>query len=120
MKFPVYRIPFKLTYIVVTVFHEEGNALAVDVIPSRGFQQPGAQAAYIAKQLAVPEGPLGGRVDHDGRVWVMARDGLEDRQSRQCRCHPRKGEAESIHRGGLGVVVGKPVAQTKRSSPCEW
>lgn len=79
MKFPVSGIPFKLTYIVVTVLHEEGNAFAVDIIPSRGFQQPVAQAAYIAKQLAVPEGPLGGRVHHNGRVWVMARDCLEDR-----------------------------------------
>lgn len=121
MNFPVSRIPFKLTYIVVTILHEEGNALAVDVVPSCGFQQPVAHAAHIAKQLAVLECSLGGRVDHHGRVWIVARNGLEHRQSRQCRCHPRENKAESIHRGALRVVaVGKSVAQTKWSSFCEW
>lgn len=109
---------FKLTYIVVAVLHEEGNALAMDVIPACGFEQPVAHPAHIAKQLAVPEGPLGGRVDDHGRVRVMARDGLKDRQSRQCRCHPREGKAKSIHGGALRAVLGKTVAGAKRS--CEW
>lgn len=109
---------FKLTYIVVAVLHEEGNALAVNVIPACGLEQPVAHPAHIAKQLAVPEGPLGSRVDDHRRVRVMARDGLEHGQSRQCRCHPRERKAESINRGALGSMLGKPVAWAKR--PCEW
>lgn len=112
------RLLFKLTYIVVAVLHEEGNALAVDVIPACGLEEPVAHPAHVAKQLAVPEGPLGGRVDDHGRLRVMTRDGLEHGQSRQCRCHPRERKAESINRGALGAVLGKPVAQAKWS--CEW
>lgn len=104
---------FKLTYIVVAVLHEEGNALAVDVVLACRFEEPVAHPAHIAKELAVPERPLGGRVDDHSRVRVMARDGLEDRQSRQCRCHPRESEAESIHRGALRAVLGEPEAWAK-------
>jgi hypothetical protein len=59
-------------------------------------------------------------VDNHGRIWVMARDGLEYRQPRQCRCHPRDNNAESMHKGALRVAVGKPVAQTKWPWSCEW
>lgn len=56
----VYRLLFfKLTYIVVAVLHKEGNTLAVDVVLACRFEEPVAHPAHVAKQLAVPESPLG-------------------------------------------------------------
>jgi hypothetical protein len=81
----------RLTHIVVAVLDQESNAFAVDFAFTRGLIQAVPDLAYIAQQLSVPEPAPAVRMDHDGRVWVMAGDCLEYRQSRKCRRHSRTG-----------------------------
>ena len=75
------RVDDWLTYIIVAVLYQKGDALAVEIRPPGGVAQTVPGLADVGQQLAVPEAAAAAGVYDDGRVRVMAHDGLEDGQS---------------------------------------
>ena len=67
-----------LTYVVVAVFHEEGDAVSVEVLPPRSLAQAVPGPAYVTEQLPVLEAPAGHGVYHGSGLRVVAGDGVEE------------------------------------------
>jgi len=107
----------RLTYIIVTVFDEESDALAVDVGSSRGVVQAIPGPADVAKQLPVAEPAAAAGVYDHGRVRVMASDCLEDRQTgeRERGQHPDAKNADYTNYAGAdGRGAAKAAADRSR------
>lgn len=115
------------TYIVVAVFHQEGDPLALGAVSASVLLQLVLGRGNVIHQLSIGEGASGQRMHHGCALRIVFLDGLEDGQAGQCRCHPhhvdRSGAGERVKggRGGQGDAVACESASEEVARPHgEW
>ena len=77
----------RLTYIVVSILDEEGDAGALEAVGGGLGLQTVLCSGHVVEQLAICEAAAGERVDNGRGGGVVGLDGLKDGQAGQRRSH---------------------------------